>query len=182
VDETWVVNASPIITLGWIERLDLLAEGEQKLVLPDAVVTEVLAGPPSDHARVALERGWGPNRVAVAATNDVLEWGLGPGESAVITLARRERATAILDDAEARACARTLGVPVMGTLGVVPASEEEGADRVGRHRRDGSPRGRVLVGSRGCPGGAAQSGRRGVERLRASTLSGSTLKWIAGTG
>jgi predicted nucleic acid-binding protein len=125
VDEVWVVNASPIISLGWIRRLDILA-GAHKLLLPEAVVTEVLAGPPSDYARLALEQGWGPNRVAVAVTSDILEWGLGAGESAVLALARCENATAILDDAEARACARTLGVPLMGTLGVILRAKIEG--------------------------------------------------------
>jgi predicted nucleic acid-binding protein len=119
VGETWVVNASPIISLGWIGRLDLLEADATRLLLPEAVVMEVCAGPPLDHARLAVERGWGPNRIAVRPTTDVIEWGLGAGESAVIALARQERATAILDDAEARSCARTFGVPVMGTLGVI---------------------------------------------------------------
>lgn len=87
--ETWVVNASPIISLGWIGRLDLLEAEGTTLLLPEAVVTEVCAGPPLDHARLAIEKGWGSNRVAVPATADVIEWGLGAGESAVITLARQ---------------------------------------------------------------------------------------------
>lgn len=44
--ETWVVNASPIISLGWIGRLDLLEAEATTLLLPEAVVIEVCSGPP----------------------------------------------------------------------------------------------------------------------------------------
>ena len=50
----------------------------------------------------------------------LLEWGLGLGETAVLAVALERRpATALLDDAAARTCARALGIEVMGTLGVV---------------------------------------------------------------
>jgi predicted nucleic acid-binding protein len=57
---------------------------------------------------------------------DVLEWGLGKGETAVLTLARARAAVAILDDAEARAAARAFGIRVMGTLGVVLLARRDG--------------------------------------------------------
>ncbi len=41
------------------------------------------------------------------------------GEPAVLALAVERTLTAVLDDAAARTCARTLGVEVIGTLGVV---------------------------------------------------------------
>lgn len=57
------------------------------------------------------------------------EWGLGSGESAVLAVALRERGTALLDDAEARRCARVLGIPVLGTLGLVIRAKREGRIR-----------------------------------------------------
>lgn len=67
----------------------------------------------------AVEQGFGGRPVAVAPDPEVLEWGLGPGESAVLSYARRQHARAVVDDGEARAAARVLGVRVIGTLGVV---------------------------------------------------------------
>jgi len=50
---------------------------------------------------------------------NVLEWGLGAGESAVLTLAASRGAIAVLDDREARRAAHALGIPAVGTLGLV---------------------------------------------------------------
>lgn len=69
---------------------------------------------------MALDGGWGGRAAAVEVPAAVLEWGLGAGESSVIATALAyEGSTAVLDDAEARRCARTLGVRVVGSLAVV---------------------------------------------------------------
>lgn len=52
---------------------------------------------------------------------------LGPGESEVLALAlERPGATVILDDGTGRRCARLLGIPLMGTLGVLVAAKRRG--------------------------------------------------------
>ena len=57
----------------------------------------------------------------------VIEWDLGPGESAVIATALQiNRARVIIDDLSGRKCARSLGVEVMGTLGVVITAYRQG--------------------------------------------------------
>lgn len=117
--ETWVPNASPLIVLAKIGRLDLLEEEGRTLIVPAEVAEEVRRGPATDPARLAIERGWGGSPVREEADAEVLEWGLGAGESAVLGVARRSRAVAVLDDGEARAAARVLGCQVIGTLGVV---------------------------------------------------------------
>ena len=48
-----------------------------------------------------------------------MEWGLGPGESGVLTLARSMWGTAVIDDGAALRAARALGVRLIGTLGLV---------------------------------------------------------------
>jgi predicted nucleic acid-binding protein len=127
VSEVWVVNASPVIVLAKVDHLALLKELADELVLPDAVIAEVLAGPESDPARKALEGGWGVRQAPSAIPSEMLEWGLGPGETAVLALAReRTPSTAILDDAAARACAKAFGVPLLGTLGVVLRAKKRG--------------------------------------------------------
>lgn len=58
MSEIWVVNASPLIVLAKVGRLDVL-EGMARILVPAAVRAEILAGPVDDLARQALESGWG---------------------------------------------------------------------------------------------------------------------------
>ncbi len=117
--DIWVVNASPMIVLGKIGRLELLLSENRKVWVPDAVAEEIGNGPPDDPARRALEGGWNNGSVAVANEPAVIEWGLGPGETAVLSLARKMGATAVVDDRAARTAAGILGIRVIGTLGVI---------------------------------------------------------------
>jgi predicted nucleic acid-binding protein len=121
VDEKlWVVNASPIITLAKVEHLDLLSTLAPEFCVPEPVAEEILAGPLQDPARQALHDGWGNRRSGAKIPKGILEWGLGAGESAVLAAClESEMAVAVVDDADARKCAQVLGIPVLGTLGVV---------------------------------------------------------------
>lgn len=94
--------------------------------MPEAVATEILAGPDDDPARAAVSSGWASRRSPAQVPDAVTEWGLGAGESAVLALALDSRAIAVLDDATARAAARALGVPLIGTLGVVIRAKRRG--------------------------------------------------------
>jgi predicted nucleic acid-binding protein len=127
VRDIWVVNASPVITLAKAGHLALLMEMANEILLPEAVVAELLMAPVTDPARQAVASGWG-TRVPVTQMPDiVLEWGLGAGETAVLAVAlARGDCTAVLDDAAGRKCARTLGIPVIGTLGVVLRAKYQG--------------------------------------------------------
>lgn len=80
---------------------------------------EIDAGPVHDSARRALNTGRLGTPVPVEPLATVLEWGLGAGETAVLSLAITQGALAILDDREARRADQALGVPVVGTLGSV---------------------------------------------------------------
>ncbi len=127
MSEVWVANASPVIVLAKAGYLELLQKLPSELLLPEAVATEILAGPESDPARRALENGWGVRTAPAKIPNELLEWRLGPGETSVLAVALERRpCTAILDDAAARACAQTFGVPLLGTLGVVLRAKRGG--------------------------------------------------------
>ena len=118
--DVWIVNASPVIALAKVDGLQLLQDSCRELLVPQAVVREILAGPSSDPARQAVERGWGQVIDPKNIPPELLEWGLGPGETAVLAISlERKSATAVLDDAAARTCAKTLGLEVIGTLGVI---------------------------------------------------------------
>jgi predicted nucleic acid-binding protein len=57
----------------------------------------------------------------------ILGWGLGPGESSVLALAYANQGMeAIIDDLAGRRCASLLGIPVRGTLGIVLAAKKRG--------------------------------------------------------
>src|SRR5258708_4647255 len=110
VSEVWVVNASPIIVLAKAGYLKLLQELPGELLVPEPVAAEILAGPDSDPARQTLDKRWGKRITPEKVPNELLEWGLGAGETAVLAIAReRARCTAILDDAAARSCAKAFG-------------------------------------------------------------------------
>lgn len=114
-----VIDTSPLVVLAKVGRLDLVLDGLGRFVVPTAVASEINAGPVHDPARLALNAGRLGTPVPVEALARVLEWGLGAGETAVLSLAITQGALAILDDREARRAAQALGVPVVGTLGIV---------------------------------------------------------------
>jgi len=126
VSNAWVVNASPVIVLSKIGQLSLLdALGE--VLLPDAVAAEILAGETADSARVAVAGKWARRCTPAQVPQGVLEWGLGAGESAVLAVClEHDTATAVLDDAAARAAARVLGIDAIGTLGVLVRAKQAG--------------------------------------------------------
>lgn len=123
MSELWVVNASPIITLAKAGYLHLLSDLAPEFQVPEVVARELLAGRPEDPARQALESGWGPRAPVGSIPAQILEWGLGQGESAVLTVAKeRTQSVAVLDDAAARRCARTLLHEAATTRFVCPRS------------------------------------------------------------
>lgn len=50
-ERLWVVNASPLILLGEIGHLHILETLSETLVIPEAVVAEIRAGPQQDTAQ-----------------------------------------------------------------------------------------------------------------------------------
>ncbi len=126
MSEVLVANASPIIALARVDRLDLLTQVCDRLLVPGSVVDELMAGHESDPARQAISRGFGERVDPHSIPPELLEWGLGPGETCVIALAREQACTAVLDDAAARGCAKAFGVSLIGTLGVVLRAKKQG--------------------------------------------------------
>ncbi|MBK6998783.1 MAG: DUF3368 domain-containing protein [Rhodoferax sp.] len=116
----WVVNASPLILLGKLNRLDLLERMAPSLHVPEGVIREVSQGHQRDLATSSSVTWADMHRhpdVPVLPTVD--HWDLGAGESQVISLCLEISAVAVLDDGEARACARTHELPLIGTLGII---------------------------------------------------------------
>jgi predicted nucleic acid-binding protein len=121
------VNTSPLVFLVREDLLDLLRAGVDEVVVPEPVIAEIHGHGTDDPTVQAIDRvSWltvvsGPEiPPAIAA------WRLGPGESAVLALARAEADSwAVIDDWGARRCARSLSIRSIGTLGLVLLAREE---------------------------------------------------------
>jgi predicted nucleic acid-binding protein len=118
----WIINASPLILLGKINRLDLLSQLSSSLLIPRSVSLEILAGPDGDPAKSWLELPSAAQCIAEDApvSLEVLAWDLGAGETAVISMAMQSgNSVCVLDDLAARNCAKVFDIPVIGTLGIL---------------------------------------------------------------
>lgn len=119
--EKVVCNASPLIFLAKIERLDLLNAYE--LHLPQQVEAEILKGSKSkkeDSGLIAQYLKANKIEPAKITLFKDLPHSLGTGERAVISLAVKERITRVfIDESKARTVARFKGLKPKGTLGVL---------------------------------------------------------------
>ena len=120
MSEVWVVNASPLILLARVDRLDLIDRLAPGVAVPDAVMSEIRAGQDRDaSAGRALTWAQSHRLADVPIVPAIEHWDLGAGESQVIAHCLGRHRWAILDDLAARRCAAAHGIAVIGTLGVV---------------------------------------------------------------
>jgi predicted nucleic acid-binding protein len=124
----WVVNASPLILLGKIGNIDLLIGLTDSVIVPQSVADEV--GAKSDGVPILEALAQNPRSCVVKneiVSPDVLAWDLGAGETQVVANAQRYGADrVVLDDLEARRCAKAMGLRIIGTLGVVARAKRTG--------------------------------------------------------
>jgi len=129
VTEHAIVNASPIIYLSRSGHLDLLRHAASRVVVPDAVVREIErrgAADPTVRA-LAANRDWLEVVSVPALPPSLLAWDLGAGETSVLAWAvERAGSVAVVDDLAARRCAKVLGIPLLGTLGLVLRAKRRG--------------------------------------------------------
>ena len=123
-----VLNASPLIVLARAGYLDLLPDLFDPVVIPRAVINEIIVGPADDSAVTFLSRtGWIRVVDLAPALPALPIWPLGQGESEVLEYAQRNPGTvAILDDKAARRVAETINVERTGTLGLLVAAARKG--------------------------------------------------------
>jgi predicted nucleic acid-binding protein len=108
--------------------LEILREGALEVVVPQIVIEEIHGhGPDAPTVKAIDGLDW-LRIVPVPEVESVVAlWDLGPGETAVLSLALAEESSwAVIDDGEARRCARSLGIPCIGTLGLVLLAKELG--------------------------------------------------------
>jgi len=127
-----IADSSVIISLSAITRLDLLFSLYNPVVVTSAVRREVVEGcagrPGAAELREAIESAI-VTVIAPPSTNllMLLLDDLGDGEAESIALAATRRdSVLLLDDRDARARARSLGIRMSGVLGVLLLAKKRG--------------------------------------------------------
>lgn len=123
-----VVNTSPLIHLAEVSLLHLLKETAPSVWVPEPVAREIRAyGDHDPTARALATHDWLEVQPVPAPSAQVLAWDLGPGETAVLELARTfPGSTVVIDDLAGRRCAEALGLSLRGTFGLVLAAKQAG--------------------------------------------------------
>lgn len=123
-----VVNATPIIALALIDKLEVLHVLYDRVIIPSAVQAEVYAGGTAGiGVRELREAAWvevislqDPSRANLIAD-------LAPGEAEVIALAQERNADlVIIDERLARRHAERLDMRLTGTLGILLRAKQRG--------------------------------------------------------
>lgn len=124
-----VVNASPLILLSKVDRLDLLQVEADEVIVPDRVIDEIRAYGATDLTVQAIQRAtWLQIVPTPAISATMTSWNLGAGESAVLAVALGgSDVEVVLDDLPARRRAARLGLTVRGTAGIVVLARQKGA-------------------------------------------------------
>ena len=123
-----VCDASPLIILAKSDLLELLPGQFAEVVVPQAVVDEVRAGPLDDPMRRLIsEIGWLKQVQIDPPLSPLGSWQLGRGESEVIEYARLQQNCAVLmDDRAARRAAIAVGIKICGTLSIIARAATQG--------------------------------------------------------
>jgi len=113
-----VSNSSPLIALEQIRQLDLLHSLFKEILIPDQVAVETVAS--------VQPRSWiRQQSLSLPLLTATQRPTLGRGEREAICLAIEVQAAAILmDDDPARRLAIQLGLPIIGTAGVLILAKE----------------------------------------------------------
>lgn len=125
-----VADSGPLIALA---RLDLLAIPSRMFseLLVTATVWREVTGEPRPDDEVALAAAFDRGFLLVVADPPQIPAALADaqideGERSALALALLRGAVVLVDERRARACALGLGLPVLGTLGLLVRAREQG--------------------------------------------------------
>ena len=124
----WILDASPIISLGKIDALSIFELTQHNIKIPSQVVSEILASTSGDPAiRWVSDISEEMVCPAEVLSPIVQKRNLGLGESAVLSCCLDNPSwTAVLDDKVARAVAKELHIRILGTLGIIGVAKQDG--------------------------------------------------------
>lgn len=124
-----VVNATPLISLALVDRLNLLKVLFEEIIVPNAVYDEVVRqGAGKTGADQVARLPWlTVMRPDIYSGIDLQLFGLDTGETEVLLLAQQIQPDwVIIDERLARRVALAMGLPVKGTLGLLLSAVQGG--------------------------------------------------------
>lgn len=120
MSQTVVSNASPLIALHQIGQLHILPRLFERIEIPVAVAQEINSVRP-------LPSWLEIRSLSQPIGGRILQASLGAGESNAISLGiELEASLVLLDDRPARRLAQALGLPIVGTVGLLLAGKQKG--------------------------------------------------------
>jgi predicted nucleic acid-binding protein len=116
----WVANSSPLIVFQRIGRFTLLRDLVRRLPIPPMVRREVFGTDPLPE--------WVEERMLTQPlASQIIAARIGPGEREAIALALEVKATwLIIDDLAGRRLAHSLGITVIGSVGLLLKAQARG--------------------------------------------------------
>jgi len=144
-----IVNTSPIITLSLVDRLDILRDIYETVLIPPTVRKEALRGGSRATGVAELRNATWIHTVALhdPGRADLLS-DMDRGEAEVLALAQESTARlVIVDERLARRHARRLGIPLTGSLGVLLRAKTMGLIEEVRPLIERVQRGGIRLGS-----------------------------------
>ena len=118
MEDTIVLNTSPLIVLFKAELEFVLPEVFKRIVVPEAFWQEVSVY--ADEAFEGLSKATWLNREEISIDNRIVVWNLGNGESQVLSWAlKKPDHIAVIDDLAARRCAESFSIRCIGTAGLL---------------------------------------------------------------
>ena len=122
--KTVVADASTLIGLARIKKLNLLRELYGEVVIPQSVYDEVVAESKYGSEKIKAVKYLKVEKVSDSKTVELFLGYLGRGEAQVLTLSNEKKADLILiDEKKARRVARRAGFDVVGVLGLLLAAK-----------------------------------------------------------
>lgn len=125
-DRIVVADSGPLIALAGVSCLHFLPRLYHRIVAPQAVIDEMMAGIHVPTGDDLLEHAPWLARVEAPMQGDTLSTILGRGEAEVIALARQyPESLLLIDDRQARGAASALGLRATGSSGVLVRAKAE---------------------------------------------------------
>ncbi len=124
-----ISNTGPLIALATIDRLDILNNLFEKVVVPEAVHYELLEGGPAQAGTNSYQQAtWVKVETLTAPLDPLLDNVLDTGEASVIQLAREKQIDRVLiDERKGRKIAREIyQLRVIGTARILVEAKRHG--------------------------------------------------------
>ncbi len=129
MNSVFILNASPIILLGKAGLLCTISPLADLWIVPDGVISEIESKKPIAQYLEELGSAAEVTKQSVQHIHPLIaSWDLGKGESEVLNLAMQKgtNVTAVLDDLQARKCAKLLDIGLIGSLGLLIMAKRVG--------------------------------------------------------